>query len=338
MRLRFKEVCREHFGQQMKTSLYFFGLLFVLCAVAAQASVWQPAGKFEQIPLWPHGAPGSPKPSSAEYTETDVNPNRWNGKPVTGVMNVSDPTITVYPPKKLNSGAAVVVFPGGGYVKLAIDLEGTEVCDWLTLKGVTCIVLKYRVPAAGPYWDEKLRRHVTPKVFTALQDAQRAIGLVRLNAAKWKINPKKIGVLGFSAGGHLVAATSTNYEKRTYPVADAADQESCRPDFAIALYPGHMSADQDDHEKDLTQINPALPITNKTPPTFIVQAEDDPVDPVEYSLLYYTALVKAKVPAELHLYAQGGHAFALRRTNLPITHWTDLADTWLATIGMIPKK
>jgi acetyl esterase/lipase len=261
--------------------------------------------------------------------------SRWGPKPVTGITNISQPTMMVYPPKNTNSGAAVVVFPGGGYLKLAIDLEGTEACDWLTASGITCILLKYRVPGSGPHWDEKLKTHIVPKVFTALQDAQRTVGLVRSQASKWKIDPNKVGVLGFSAGGHLVAEISTNYKKRLYPEIDAADKASCRPDFAIALYPGHMSID---HDKDLSKLNPQIHVSAETPPTFLVHAQNDPIDPVEYSLLYYAALREAKVPTELHLYAEGGHAFALRRNNLPITRWTDLADTWLTTIGVLPKK
>ena len=160
------------------------------------------------------------------------------GRPWVSVGNVSRPTMTVYSPKGKNTGAAVVVFPGGGYQILAIDLEGTEVCDWLTSKGITCVLLKYRVPdvegtypKSGPY----------PESPMALEDAQRTVGLVRFHAAEWHIDPHKIGVLGFSAGGHLVAAMSTHFEKRLYPAVDAADKESCRPDFAVAIYPGHLS-------------------------------------------------------------------------------------------------
>ncbi|HKS80211.1 MAG TPA: alpha/beta hydrolase [Candidatus Acidoferrales bacterium] len=270
-----------------------------------------------------------------------------------GVERVSRPTMTVYSPSGKNTGAAVVVFPGGGYLDLAIDLEGTEVCDWLTAKGITCVLLKYRVPGepgyskpatypkSGPY----------PESPMALEDAQRTMGLVRLHAAEWHIDPHKIGVLGFSAGGHLVAAISTHYEKRLYPAVDSADQESCRPDFAVAIYPGHLSisaAEWDAEQgakkyvlhipphadKDLG-LNPAVPVTSRTPPTFLLQAENDNVDNVNDSLAYYIALRKAGVPVEMHLYAQGRHAFGLRRTELPITAWPDLVETWLRTIGMI---
>jgi acetyl esterase/lipase len=246
------------------------------------------------------------------------------GKPWIYVDKVSQPTLTVYSAKGRNTGAAVVVFPGGGYNVLAIDLEGTEACDWLTSKGITCVLLKYRVPCAkvGPYNDCR----------TALEDAQRTMGLVRLQAAQWHINPKKIGVLGFSAGGHMVAAISTHFEQRLYPAVDAADNESCRPDFAVALYPGHLV----DGENDFA-MNPDILVTSRTPPTFLLQAEDDPVDPVENSLVYYSALKKAGVPAEMHVFVKGGHAFAFRPTESPITRWPQLLETWLAAVGMISK-
>lgn len=310
-----------------------------LCvATVAQAEVWQPGANVERIALWPDGAPGGAGSNPlAELVEAKVDVERWGSKPVTSIFNVTQPSMLLYRPRGANAGAAVVVFPGGGYMKVAIDLEGSEVCDWLTAEGVTCVLLKYRVPAAGPHWDDKLKRHVVPKVFTALQDAQRAVGLLRSQASRWQIDPAKIGVLGFSAGGHLVAAISTHFKERTYRAVDDADKVSCRPDFAVALYPGHMALTSHDHD-DLTRLNPALVFTSEAPPTFLLHAENDPVDPVEYSLLYYAALRRANVPVEMHLYAEGGHAFALRRTALPITHWTDLVDTWLTTIGMLPKR
>ena len=231
---------------------------------------------------------------------------------------------TVYSPLRSNTGAAVVVFPGGGYSVLAIDLEGTEVCDWLTSRGITCVVLKYRVPCVrtGPYRD----------CLTALQDAQRAVGLLRFQAARWRIDPHKIGVIGFSAGGHMVAAISTHFEKRLYTHVDAADRTSCRPDFAIALYPGHLAVP----ERNFV-LNPDIRVTSRTPPSLLIQAQDDPVDPVENSLVYYAALRKAGVPAEMHVYVKGGHAFGMRRTSSPITAWPQLVEQWLRLIGIISK-
>jgi acetyl esterase/lipase len=313
-------------------------LLFALCfafgsgGLGAQTPVWQPSPGHMQIPIWPDTPPDAqPVAGSEIVTPGD---SLIAGRPWTVVERVSQPTMTVYPPKGKNTGAAVVVFPGGGYVELAIDLEGTEVCDWLTSKGVTCVLLKYRVPFSGEYWDHQLGRHVQPKAPMALEDAQRTVGLVRFHAAEWHIDPHKIGVLGFSAGGHMVAAMSTHFGKRLYPAVDAADRESCRPDFAVAIYPGHLSLADNSFG-----LNPdiASHITRETPPTFLLQNEDDHVDRVEDSLSYYAALKKAGVSVEMHLYAQGGHAFGLRRTKLPVTDWPRLAEIWLGAIGMISE-
>jgi acetyl esterase/lipase len=261
--------------------------------------------------------------SSATVMETGGRPRLVGGKPWVYAANVTQPTMTVYTPAQKNSGAAVVVFPGGGYNVLAIDLEGTEACDWLTSHGITCVLLKYRVPCnkTGPYRD----------CATALEDAQRAVGLVRFRAAEWHVDPNKIGVLGFSAGGHMVATISTHYERRLYPLVDEADKTSCRPDFAVALYPGHLAVPEENFV-----LNPDIRVTDRTPPTLLVQATDDPVDPVENSLVYYAALQKAGVPVEMHLYAKGGHAFGLRRTQSPITGWPNLLEDWLKAMGFIP--
>jgi len=301
-------------------------LIFALCAVIAsgsldaQADGWQPSPGHAQVPIWPGPAPhAQPVPGPEQAT----NLLSSAGEPWAAVYNVSEPTMTVYSPKGTNTGVAVVVFPGGGYLCLAMGIEGTEICDWLTARGITAVLLKYRVPVTrvGPYEESPL----------ALEDAQRTVGLVRFHAAGWQIDPHKIGVIGFSAGGHMVAAVSTHFDKRLYPPVDAADQESCRPDFAIALYPGHLWKPSAN-----LKLNPNIPVTTNTPPTFLVQAENDPVDNVNNSLVYYLALKQAGVPAELHLYAQGGHGFGLRRTKFPITGWPRLAETWLRTIGMIP--
>lgn len=288
----------------------------------APANVWQPSPGHTQIPLWPGSVPDArslPEPESViSITKQPV-----GGRPWLWVTSVTKPTMTVYPPKGTNTGVAVVVFPGGGFSGLAIDLEGSEICDWLASRGITAVLLKYRVPDSGPHG---LRPPAAP---TALQDAQRTMGLLRLHAAEWKIDPHKIGVIGFSAGGYLVAALSTHFEKRLYPVVDAADRESCRPDFAIALYPGHLCAS----DKTL-KLNPAVPVSAKVPPTFLAQAEDDTVDGVHQALAYYVALKNAGVPVEMHLFAHGGHAFGLRETKFPITRWPRLVEQWLTTIGM----
>ncbi len=253
------------------------------------------------------------------------------GRHVTGAYNVTQPTMTVYAPKGKSTGVAVLVFPGGGFQGLAIDLEGTEVCDWLTPAGVTCVLLKYRVPSVPYDWRCKCRPNGLAESTLALEDAQRTMGLVRFHAREWHIDPHKVGVLGFSAGGYLVAEISTHFDHRRYAPVDAADRESCRPDFAVAIYPGHLWT------QDKFKLNPYVRVTRGTPPTFLLQAQDDHVDGVDQSLVYYVALKNAGVPAEMHLYAQGGHAFGLRPTHLPITRWPQLVETWLRTIGIISE-
>ena len=318
----------------------FFVAVFACGELAAQTVVWQPSPGHTQVPIWPGAIPDA-QPALGPEDMKLVTDSLVAGKPWVAVENVSQPTMTVYSPKGKNTGAAVVVFPGGGYEILAMDLEGTEVADWLTSKGITCILLKYRVPFSGPYWDEEHHRRVNPKASMALEDAQRTLGLVRFHAAGWQIDPHKLGVLGFSAGGHVLAGISTRYRQRLYPAVDAADKESCRPDFAVALYPGHLwvNADQDPatiHDERY-ELRPDIAVTPQTPPTFLLQAEDDYVDGVNQALVYYLALKNAKVPVEMHLYAHGGHAFGLRRTNSPITQWPELVEKWLVTIGMTPE-
>ena len=307
----------------MRTPILAATILLVIAvsALSAQKPVWAPEPGHTTLNLWPNGAPGA---KADLPPEADIN-NPQKDKPIAGrpiirLTNVSTPTLTVYSPKGENSGAAIVVFPGGGYHILAIDLEGTEVCTWLNAIHVTCVLVKYRVPDSGPY----------PKSSAALQDAQRAVGMVREHAQEWHIDPHKIGVLGFSAGAHLSAALSTHFEQRVYDAVDAADQQSCRPDFAVIIYPGYLAlADQN------FAANPNVPVTDKTPPSFVLQAEDDPVH-VENALVYFTLLKNAKVPAELHIYTEGGHGYGLRRTELPVTRWPELVETWLHTIRMLP--
>jgi acetyl esterase/lipase len=330
-------------------------LLVTLCVVlgfsgvSAETPSWQPSPGHTQVPIWPGTPPDAQPFSGPEIFGNTGSTELVGGRSWAYIDNVSRPTLTVYSPQGRNTGAAVVVFPGGGYQTLAIDLEGTEVCDWLISKGITCVLLKYRVTKVGPY----PKSGPYPESPMALEDAQRTMGLVRFNAAEWHIDPHKIGVLGFSSGGHLSAAISTHFAKRLYTAVDAADKESCRPDFAVPIYPGHLSLSA--AEWDATQgakkfvdphpvtadknlaLNPELPVTSKTPPTFLLQAEDDHVDNVNDALAYYIALKKAGVSVEMHLYAQGGHSFGLRRTKLPVTAWPQLVETWLGTIGMVSE-
>ena len=302
--------------------------LLAACGSAhARTAVWQPSAGHTQIPLWP-GMPPNAKPMpGAEYTTTSK--KLIGGKPVVAVSNVSQPTMTVYAATGKNTGTAVVVFPGGGFQGLAMDLEGTDACDWLTARGITCVLLKYRVPSIPYVWQCDCRPHNRELSVPSLQDAQRTMRLVRHHAAEWHIDPHKVGVLGFSAGGYLVAEISTNFARPLYARVDAADAESARPDFAMPIYPGHLATEDG-------KLNPNIPVSRETPPTFLLQAEDDDVDGVDQALVYYAALKNAGAPMEMHLYAHGGHAFGLRPTSDPITRWPALAETWMSTIGMIP--
>ncbi|TXF79460.1 alpha/beta hydrolase [Chryseobacterium sp.] len=278
------------------------------------------------IPVWPNSIPDSGLIKGTETYHDGM------------VRNVSTPTMTIYSPTGKNTGAAVIVFPGGGYTKLAIDLEGNEICKWLASIGITGILLKYRVPGSGPHYDEKCDCEKDPVKPLALQDAQRTLGVIRARAKEWNIDPEKIGVMGFSAGGHLVADLSTHYRKRAYAATDDLDNISCKPNFGIVFYPGHMTF----HTTKPYELNTDLPVDRETPPTFILQAGNDPIDPIENSLVYYMALQKAGVPAEYHVYAEGGHAFGLNESamkvkdwqKLPIAGWENLVERWLKTIKM----
>jgi acetyl esterase/lipase len=290
-------------------------------AHSAEPTAWQPSPGHTQIPIWPGAVPGVQTVPGPE-THTDG-----------AVTNVTRPTMTVYSPSTRNSGAAIVVFPGGGFQMLAIDLEGTEVCDWLTSKGIACILLKYRVPSAPYVWQCDCRPHNRSISTASLQDAQRTLRLVRSHASELRIDPRKVGVLGFSAGGYLVAEVSTRFNSRLYAPLDAADRGSTRPDFAIAIYPGHLAL-----AENSIALNPNIKshITQQTPPTYLLQNEDDHLDSIEDAMSYYMGLKAAKVPVELHAYAQGGHAFGLRPSKLPVSGWPQMVETWLGTIGMLP--
>jgi acetyl esterase/lipase len=281
---------------------------------------WTPPAGLVTMPIWP----ATPPDATPNLPPEGGAPSRMMaGRSYIRLTNVSTPTITVYPAKGKNTGAAVIVFPGGAYQILSMDLEGTEVCDWLNQIGVNCVLLKYRVPNSGPY----------PHSPQALEDAQRAVGLVRQHAAEWGIDPSRVGVIGFSAGAHLAVAVSNHYDKRIYPAQDAADQLSCRPDFAVVLYPGYTSSSV----QNLTP-NPDIVPTANTPPTFILQAEDDYTAHVESSIVYFMQLKNAKVPSEMHIYAQGGHGFGLRQRDFPIMSWPKLVETWLHTIKVLPAQ
>jgi len=284
-----------------------------------------PALSQTTMPLWPNTPPGAPNVATGqqERDTTNSTDDMIAGKRVARTGFVSRPTLTLYPaPPSKNTGAVVVVFPGGAYQILAYDLEGTDVCDWLNGIGVNCALVKYRVPNAGPF----------PKYTQDLADAQRAVRIVRQHATEWQIDRHRVGVLGFSAGAHLVAVLGAHASDPVYPSLNAADKDaaeklSARPDFTLLIYPAYLELD------DTHTLRPEVKPVALTPPTFLIQAEDDP-EKVENAWLYYEALKQAKVPAELHLFANGGHGYGLRPTRLPITHWPDLAATWLHTLGI----
>lgn len=292
--------------------------------------VWQPPQGGLQTPLWPASTPLA-KPDSGDRPE-----GLGNGTGLVGgrkwhwASYVTRPTMTIYRPKGRNVGAAMLVLPGGGFEVLALDLEGTEICDWAVQQGMTCAVLKYRVPQV---WPRKNDKQVRPKVVLGLEDAQRAMGILRQQASSYGIDPHKIGVIGFSAGAYL-AASMSNTEERTYSLADAADQQSPRPDFAIVAYTARML--DDSKGKNSLELKPWVTISPKAPPTLILHAMNDPMDKVRQPLAYALALSDAGVPVDLRIYSKGGHAFGMRPTADPISReWPGQVKQWLHNLDMM---
>ena len=292
--------------------------------------VWQPTAGGTQVPLWPEHV-ALKKPDTGDHPEAT-----GNGSPTVGgrkwhwASYVTRPTMTLYRPRGRNTGAAMLVLPGGGFHAVATDLEGTEICDWVVEQGMTCVVLKYRTPQVWPRENGQQQR---PDVLLALEDAQRAMGLLRDGAAAYGIDPRKIGVIGFSAGAYL-AANMSNTEDRTYPIADAADRQSPRPDFAIIAYTARML--DDSKGRNSLELKPWVRISPNAPPTLIIHAMDDPVDNIREPMAYALALNDAGVPVDMRLYAKGGHAFGMRPTADPITReWPAQVRQWLQNLGML---
>ena len=301
----------------MKSTGLVFSMLLCLSIASGTSAPANPT-----FQLWPQGAPGEKGNIGEEKDTTKPTDNVVGGRPLIRLGNVSKPMITVYsPPKDKDTGAAVVVCPGGGYHILALDLEGTEVCEWLNSIGVTGILLKYRVPKR-----ENMERHLPP-----LQDAQRAMSVVRHRAAQLGIDPSRLGILGFSAGAHLSAVLSSA-TNRAYAPIDEADEASSRPDFSVLIYPAYLTA-----KEQGDQVSPEIHLGTNTPPTFIVITEDDPVR-MENALLYAVAAKQFKVPVELHLYPTGGHGYGLRRTDNPVTWWPERAAEWLRSQRWLKKS
>jgi acetyl esterase/lipase len=293
----------------------------LLGAMLACRAAW--AAEPLVLDLWPGKPPGDLPTRGAEKTFISKSEKYGTNLLVT---NVTQPTLTVLlPAKESNTGTAMVICPGGGYWNLFWEKEGTEVAAWLNANGMAGIVLKYRVPRPPNVPEPE-----TP--VGPLLDAQRAISLVRSRAAEWGIDPGRIGIVGFSAGGHLALATATAFESRGYPAADAADAVSCRPDFAVLCYSGYLK----DYTRDV--IWPGLHIPASTPPIFLVHATDDSTSPSENSAVMYLALKRAGVPVELHIFATGEHDFGVRRTGQLTDIWSDLCLRWLRSFGLLGPK
>lgn len=282
--------------------------MLVAVMTAGLGAVWAAEADPPVVKLWPSGAPDPVQGIGAEQFAPD------KGDGVQRLTNVTDPRFEVFRPGSPN-GTAVVVCPGGGYGILACSHEGTQVCTWLNGLGVTAFLLKYRVPNQRD---------------GAYQDAQRAIGIVRSRAGEWGLATDRIGVLGFSAGGHLAARVSTHAGPRTYARVDAADDVNCRPDFSVLVYPAYLLSTNAAPVPELT-----LPVGRETPPAFLVHAADDRISP-ENSLFYFRALRQAGVPAELHIFADGGHGFGMKTTTNAIHAWPDRCADWMRGRGLLP--
>ncbi|HXX93135.1 MAG TPA: alpha/beta hydrolase [Planctomycetota bacterium] len=307
----------------MRHSLGLLGLLVTVSAATPSPSV-APAGAPSVVDLWPGAPPGDVGLQGEEkWLELKVGgkPYEVGGKPTRWRTNVSKPTLTIYrPAPEKNTGIALLICPGGGYHNLGWDVEGEEVAEWLTSLGMTGIILKYRCPRRPG--DIRGEPPLGP-----LKDAQRAISLVRTHAPDWGIDARKIGMVGFSAGGHLVGATCTNFEMRAYDRIDEIDQASCRPDFGAMLYSGYFKV------KD--GLSPTIRRPAGIPPLFIVHASDDPVSEVEHSVMMYLAMKRAGAPVEMHVYATGGHGFGVRKVGHPCEGWTDRFTEWMRKTGLL---
>jgi acetyl esterase/lipase len=301
----------------------------IIPSIALCCAAWPAAGADPPlvVEVWAGEPPEEGGNIGAERTRLSPKLDRKQvevTEQTTLITDVTKPTLTIYrPAKDKDTGTAVLICPGGGYWDLYWQLEGEEVAAWLNSIGVTGVILKYRVP----------RRPDEPKGEPArrpLQDAQRAVSLVRRKAGDWGIDPQRIGMVGFSAGGHLVLATATEFEKRSYEPRDEIDRISCRPDFAIAVYSGYLKP------KDKDELSPGLHVPKETPPVFLAHGGEDLISPPEHSVLMYLALRRAGVPAELHVYAGAAHDFGVRPSDQPCSRWTEACATWLRHQGFLP--
>jgi acetyl esterase/lipase len=304
-------------------SLKFFSQILFISILVLNANAQNTIMK-----VWPDGIPGSVKNES--YSEKST----LTGEIVSRYEKVTDPTITVFlPPYEKATGAAVLICPGGGYEVLAFDHEGIAIARWLNDNGIAGIILKYRLPSD---------LIMTDKSVGPLQDAQEAIRIIRRNASEWKINPREIGVIGFSAGGHLASTLSTHFTEKVYEVKDTT---SARPDFSLLIYPVisfNTSFTHAGSRKNLIGDNPSdnavrhfsneLQITENTPPTFLVHSSDDKAVPVRNSIVYFEGLVSRNIPAEMHVFQKGGHGYGLSINKETQSAWPDLCLSWLKEI------
>jgi acetyl esterase/lipase len=318
---------------RMRNTPYALGLVsLVLFSAVLFTPALVPIAQAQQItlPLWPHA---TPEPAQTTEPETDITKptdNFISGHRTARLTNITAPTLTVFSPSNHNTGAAVLVFPGGGYQILAWDGEGLDPCHWLNSIGITCILVKYRVPQplgeAGHY----------PADPSDLEDAQQAMRLTRAHAADWHIDPTHIGVMGFSAGANLAVLLCTHpdddHVESTPAASEVNPRISARADFAIIAYPAYIAVPPSDVE-----LNPVYAPDQFTPTTFLIQAENDR-GYGKNALVYYRALMDAHIPAELHYYATGGHGFGMHPPNAPEEHWPHLAESWLRTIGILPSR
>lgn len=289
------------------TNMKFTALFLMMTAFTAHAELLT-------LPLWSGEAPGEQDQQLGEEKVEDR-----NNDGITRTSNVTKPTITLYPaPAAKATGTAVIVAPGGGYGILASKHEGTDVCTWLNEIGVTAILLKYRVPRR-----KNLEKHHAP-----MQDAQRAVSLVRSKAEEWKIDPKRIGLLGFSAGGHLTATVLTSDGSISFP-KEEVDQHSPIPDFGLLIYPAYLKS-----EKDPNKLVPEVGVDKNTPPSFVVIAHGDSRF-VEGAALYYLAMQRAKRQCELHIYGKGGHGYGMKEIPERVGEWTTQAGGWMKEMGLL---
>lgn len=290
--------------------------LFLLVILYSISFVPLSADENPEINLWPAGA----VPDEPEGIEKRKKPTTIDKVGKMRIAYVDEPSITVYKaPKDRSNGTSVIIFPGGGYNILAWTHEGTEIAEWLNSLGVSAFVLKYRVPRRDPE-----KPHTLP-----LQDAQRAIRIVRSRSKEWGIDPARIGALGFSAGGHLAVMSGTHYGDKTYERIDDADDLSSRPDFLIPIYPAYLG-----DRKNRDQLSGLVDINKNTPPMFIAITHDDS-DRAYYSALLYAALKKSGVVGELHIYSKGGHGYGMRKSKDPVHTWPDRCADWLGSMGLL---